>query len=288
MSKFTLLFVAGAALIAVASAQCGTSSASMRANRPHADGQRIVGGVEARKGSHPWIVSLQQGSHFCGGSLVGVPGSKTQSDIVITAAHCVPPGTSVRGMTVSAGAHIISRPSSTQQTVSISKAVPHENYNEETTLNDIAILKLSSPIKFSTGVQPVCLPAKGEQAAGEGTVAGWGLTEEGGDDTSDLLLQVGIPIISTTSCQRQYSSAGVGINGTAMICGGFAAGGKDSCQGDSGGPFVFKGTSGYTLQGVVSFGVGCARPGLPGVYSRVSTYIDWINNKIATLSTVSG
>jgi len=72
-----------------------------------------------------------------------------------------------------------------------------------------------------------------------------------------------------------------------MICAGYKQGGKDACQGDSGGPFVVKKDNAYTLQGVVSFGIGCARPGLPGIYTRVSTYVRWINTYIRILSSVA-
>ncbi|XP_028332642.1 tryptase gamma-like, partial [Gouania willdenowi] len=61
---------------------------------------------------------------------------------------------------------------------------------------------------------------------------------------------------------------------------GVLAGGKDSCQGDSGGPLVNQKGSTWVQSGVVSFGFGCARPNLPGVYSRVSRYQSWINSHI--------
>ncbi|RYZ12396.1 MAG: serine protease, partial [Myxococcaceae bacterium] len=105
----------------------------------HTD-QEIVGGVEARPNSHPWIVSLQRyGSHFCGGSLVRVS-NKEESDIVLTAAHCVYDGLS--NATATAGAHDLNRPTTTQETVRVMKAVYHPQYNPDTTLNDIAVLKL--------------------------------------------------------------------------------------------------------------------------------------------------
>lgn len=73
-----------------------------------------------------------------------------------------------------------------------------------------------------------------------------------------------------------------------MLCAGYRQGGKDSCQGDSGGPFVFNSGAGYVLHGVVSFGAGCARPGAPGVYARVSNYIGWINSQVRALSAFAG
>lgn len=289
MAKLILALVALASCtVAVFGAGCGQTFVAPRQNRKLGDGQRIVGGVEARPNSYPWIVSLQQGgSHFCGGSLIRVADGKEQTDIIVTAAHCVYDG--FQGpLTVSAGAHDLYRPTSVQQTVKATKAVYHPQYDPDTTQNDIAVIVLAQPIKFTNAAQPVCLPAAGEIAPDNtvATVAGWGLTAEGGDDVSQFLNQVGVPIVNPQSCASQYRSQGVQIVPQEMICAGFSQGGKDSCQGDSGGPFVIQGNNGYTLQGVVSFGIGCARPGLPGVYTRVSNYLDFISQQIKANSRV--
>lgn len=284
MTKIVLVLVALASSIALAfGAGCGQSAVKQRSSRD-GDGERIVGGVEARPFSHPWIVSIQApgNQHFCGGTLIRV-GDKEQTDIVVTAAHCVYDGTSP-GTTVSAGAHDLRRPTREQQTVRVAKAIYHEQYNPDTTLNDIAILVLAQPIKFTPQAQPACLPSAGESVADNTplTVAGWGLTKEGGSSVSQFLNQVDVPVIGGQSCIGQYARAGVKIVNDAMICAGLSQGGKDSCQGDSGGPFVLKGT----LHGVVSFGVGCARPGLPGVYTRVSSYLSWISQTVKANSRV--
>jgi len=285
MARFIFVLIALAASIASAFSQSCGQSPAMRPNRKHVDDQRIVGGVEARPGSHPWIVSLGQGpgSHFCGGTLIST-GNPTQTEFVITAAHCVYDGWS--GLTVNAGAHDLRRPTANQQTVRASNVVYHPQYNPSTTLNDIAIIKLERPIRFTSAVQPACLPSPGEQVSDniEGTVAGWGLTREGGFDTSSILLQVGVPTISSRQCASSYRSQGIQIDSNAMLCAGYAQGGKDACQGDSGGPYVIRSGQGYVLQGVVSFGVGCARAGLPGVYARVSNYIGWINSQVRSMS----
>jgi secreted trypsin-like serine protease len=248
-------------------------------------GQEIVGGREVRPGSYPWIVSLQQGgSHFCGGTLIRT-GSAQQSDIVLTAAHCVYDGTS--GLTVSAGAHDLKRPGPGVQTVSAGVTRYHPQYNPDTTMNDIAVIKLAAPIKFTATVQPLALPASGERPAvgALATVAGWGLTREGGYDTSPILMHVSVPIVGDAYLAAAYRPYDVSIDANAMLGAGYPEGGKDACQADSGGPLFVRGADDKpVLQGIVSFGVGCARPGLPGVYTRVSSYLSWIDASIIALS----
>jgi len=165
--------------------------------------------------------------------------------------------------------------------VRAARVVSHPSYNKPRG-NDIAIVKLSRPIKFSNTIQPACLPAKNEGPADgkNGIVAGWGaLKEDGGGP--EALNQVIVPVIGSSACQRYY-----GIDPASELCAGYDQGQKDSCQGDSGGPYFLEGKNGYTLQGVVSWGSGCARPRAPGVYARVSNYEDWIQSQIKALSSV--
>ena len=75
---------------------------------------------------------------------------------------------------------------------------------------------------------------------------------------------------------RSYSGTNPILD--SMICAGLPEGGKDSCQGDSGGPFV----CGEDVSGIVSWGVGCARPGYPGVYTQTSYFVDWIMETMAS------
>jgi len=226
------------------------------------------------------IVSLQTEDerHFCGGTLIS-------NDVVITAAHCIADGDPDR---IVAGAHKHGSPSSNVQISRPAKVIAHPRYNPQRSyINDIAVIKLATPIKFNANVQPACLPSEGETIADkvEGIVAGWGYTKEGGaGGTSDVLMQVTVPVVGSKTCARQYTSEGLVIDANAMLCAGYSQGGKSVCQGDSGGPFVFKSTKGYTLQGVVSFGVGCARPGYAAVYARVSNYISWINQTVKSVS----
>jgi transmembrane serine protease 3 len=293
MAKLFVIIALMATFTASFGQKCGTPGVAMRPNRRYdPEGQRIVGGTEARPGSHPWIVSMQQyGSHFCGGTLIRVNDNKEQSDIVVTAAHCVYDG--VSRLEIAAGAHDVDYPDKNQQKVKVSYSSTqvkyHPAYDPESTMNDIAIIKLDTPINFTSTIQPACLPKADEAVPdnAEAIVAGWGLTREGGASTSNVLMQVGVPTINTRECNAMYKKAGITIDSYAMICAGYKTGGKDACQGDSGGPFVVKNGDAFTLQGVVSFGVGCARPGMPGVYTRVSTYVGWLQTYVRILSSIA-
>ncbi|XP_037087885.1 proclotting enzyme-like [Pollicipes pollicipes] len=102
-------------------------------------------------------------------------------------------------------------------------------------------------------------------------------------DASNVLQEVSLPVVGINECQSKYESASSfqrqfpGGFGDTKLCAAEKDGGKDACQGDSGGPMVLTGADGkYQLIGVVSAGVGCGTPGFPGVYTRVSAYLDWI------------
>jgi transmembrane serine protease 3 len=270
--------------------KCGQPTVAQRRVRLNLnDTGRIVGGVEARPNSFPWIVSMQMGGrHFCGGTLLRV-NNQEQTDIVVTAAHCVYDG--VSGLEVVAGAHDLRKQANGQQRVSAQYTEYHAQYDPNTMANDIAIVRLDKPIKFGSTAMPACLPAPNEQVpdGSIGTVAGWGHTQEGAWSTSDLLMQVPVPTVPSRTCAQNYqqSTDPMTIVPQVMLCAGHPQGAKDACQGDSGGPLTYKGRDGaYYLQGVVSFGEGCARAGKPGIYARVSNYIPWIQSKIQSLSGV--
>ena len=91
-----------------------------------------------------------------------------------------------------------------------------------------------------------------------------------------MLMQVDVPIVPQSQCKQAYSSIH-----DSMICAGLSEGGKDSCQGDSGGPLVCEFNGRFFLEGVVSWGHGCAAPGKYGVYARVRYLRQWIDSTIS-------
>lgn len=118
-------------------------------------------------------------------------------------------------------------------------------------------------------------------------VAGWGRTQEGGKSAT-VLQELMLPVLENKVCEDKYQTIGKRLSDKqfddAVLCAGFLAGGKDSCQGDSGGPLmqprIQDGNPVYYQIGVVSYGIGCARADIPGVYARVQTFVDWISDQV--------
>ena len=160
------------------------------------------------------------------------------------------------------------------------RAIIHESYNSYTVRNDIGLLRTTRAISSnrSAFVNSICLPSKGENSVGSGIITGYGYLREGGP-SSPLLMTTSISIQPDSQCRQIYRNE---YSVPEMLCAGERQGGKDTCQGDSGGPMAQRTSSGaYVLIGITSFGRGCARANTPGVYTRVSNYVDWIQQKVA-------
>ncbi|CAF2664465.1 unnamed protein product [Rotaria sp. Silwood2] len=230
--------------------------------------QRIVGGVEAIAHSWPWIVSLQSRDHFCGGTLI-------DNRHVLTAAHCID-STNFR---VIAGLHQrtnVNGPRS--QNLGVLRVFLHEQYNSKTEANDIALVRLAQPAQFNDYVNAICLPGPNPQESQRVTVAGWGLLSSGGSSAPSLR-QVSVSVMNTQA-EKAYGNV---FDVQRQIGAGIPnIGGKDSCQGDSGGPLMYNVNNYWYLSGVVSFGDGCGSAKYPGIYTRTSAYLNWIQSKINT------
>lgn len=232
--------------------------------------QEIVGGTATQITSVPWQVSLQtaNGAHFCGGSIV-------TPTWIVTAAHCVADGAPGR---VVAGVSRISQ-SAQGQVATVKRVVSYPGYTDPTVGKDAALIELAAPLTLDgtnvrairpvTATTPAALTAPGVMTL----VSGWGTTAEGAATLPDQLQSVQVPIIALADASAAYNMTLT----QDQLAAGLAAGGKDSCQGDSGGPLVVMNGSEPMLAGIVSWGEGCARANLPGLYGRVASFATWMD-----------
>ncbi|XP_059225740.1 trypsin alpha-3-like, partial [Stomoxys calcitrans] len=227
-------------------------------------GGRIVGGQEASIERLPYQVSVRLDTntllHICGGAIYA-------PRVIVTAAHCIK-GRFASTIRIVAGKSSIL---DDDEGYRVSKLIHHSGYNKKTHANDVGLIILAENLAYSASVQPIPLalakPNKGETAV----VSGWGKSDENAASLTNQLHMAELSIVDSEYCNNQYASKSYAIT-EEMICAGVEDASKDSCQGDSGGPLVVNGK----LVGVVSWGIGCAREGFPGVYASVTYHTPWI------------
>ncbi|XP_060821214.1 clotting factor B-like isoform X2 [Bombus pascuorum] len=244
---------------------------------------RVVGGEEALPGRWPWMAAIflhgsKRTEFWCGGSLIG-------PRYILTAAHCTRDHRqrpfAARQFTVRLGDIDLERNDepSAPETYAVKQIHAHPKFSRVGFYNDIAVLELTRTVRKSPYVIPICLPQlryrKERFAGARPTVVGWGTTYYGGKE-STVQRQAVLPVWRNEDCNAAYFQP-ITSN---FLCAGYSQGGKDACQGDSGGPLMLRADGRWIQIGIVSFGNKCGEPGYPGVYTRVTEYIDWIKSNL--------
>jgi secreted trypsin-like serine protease len=228
--------------------------APARADEGHRPVREVVGGDVAPAGRFPWMVRLSMG---CGGTLIA-------PSVVLTAGHCVDGTGPDTGIEVTAG--VVDLKSSDAITARSVTVIRAPGFRTETRGSDWAVVALDRAIDRPT----VGLAHDGTD---EGTfvIMGWGLVREGAGRQESRLRYATVSTVPDANCAADYHRAGVDLVAKESICAG--GHGVDTCQGDSGGPMVGRDAAGRWVQvGIVSWGLGCARDGYPGVYTQVATF----------------
>ena len=235
----------------------------------------IIGGTDATIADAPWQVALidptassEFQGQFCGGSIIA-------AQWIATAAHCVVSGSSVStasSIRILAGQATLSDNSATSRSVAVSNIYVHPLYVSSAEHDDIALLKLSAPLTLVAGsVQAIGIPTSAPAAGNSELISGWGNQSRVNNNFPHIMQKANVTVVADSTCVGLYA----GYDNAKMVCAGTPSFDKDTCQGDSGGPMArLNGT--WVLEGITSYGAGCAESPYPGVYTEVYNYRSWI------------
>ena len=232
---------------------------------------RIVGGGNAEMAKHPWQVFLLGGGLQCGGSVLN-------RNWILFAAHCVEETNKhAHNWQVFAGISNQDNFFHYSQKFAGKTLIVHSKFSITTFVNDVALLELNRALEFNSFVRPICLPPQRLMpvTGSSCTISGWGLKKETDRRTPRALQSAKVKVLSRFICNlpswlnRLVSSE--------MFCAGYEGGKIDGCVGDSGGPLTCLHNGRQYLFGIASWGIGCGVARKPGVYTKASSYVDWMN-----------
>ncbi len=261
---------------------------TVAAQSPPPVSPRVVGGSITTQGQFPWAAAViyrgasrTQGFH-CGATVLS-------RSWLLTAAHCVVVASTLEPLDpntfdVLTGTNSLLENSGGQR-LPVAAVYRHPGYTGEANDFDFALLRLTHPTNAPAITVIGLSPSEQalDNAGVTATAIGWGITAEQAQSVEPVARFVGVPIQPDETCASAYPQSpdpdaleGYEFRAESMFCAGPLSGGMDTCQGDSGGPIVVPVGNSVRLAGVVSWGLGCARPSKPGVYGRLTSASSWI------------
>lgn len=253
----------------------------------------IFSGMQAERGEFPYMVALGYENddvdeenpdairYNCGGTLIS-------SQYVLTAAHCVNNVQEKVPIEVRVGSEDLKNMGEDAQRIPIVDVITHPRYKRSTNYNDVAILKLRTPVRMTSTVRPICIQTKSLDTMLMPSnvsfiVIGWGATSFADDGSNKLMKTPSLSLVDRESCGKSFNGfnklpRGLDDN---MLCALDSNDTRrsDACQGDSGGPLLMLAGSSQTIVGITAFGQTCGGS-IPGVYTAVYSYLEWIERQV--------
>lgn len=241
---------------------------------------------QADFGEYPWMAVVLDASNngYLGGGVL------IRNQWVLTAAHKI----TTRNIRIRLGDYDLKRtldhPDFPHLEVGVRNIIIHPNFDSKSLVNDVALLELDRPV--NTNQYPhiglACLPNQAQKFEGQNRcfVSGWGKDTFTNGQFQSILKEVDVPILERFTCQSRLRKTRLGeefvLDANSFVCAGGIEG-KDACSGDGGSPLVCPTNNGYTVVGLVAWGIGCAQGDVPGVYVNVANFVNFIEGYVGPL-----